>query len=64
MTKADYIQTLDGVGVLGGISNDVDRKPQERDLARVMQIATLLLLKKDFNSAKNILKISIEELEK
>ena len=64
MTKADYIQTLDGVDVLGGISNDVDRKPQERDLARVMQIATLLLLKKDFNSAKDILKISIEELEK
>lgn len=64
MTKADYIQTLDGVDVLGGISNDADRKPQERDLARVMQIATLLLLKKDFNSAKYILKISIEELEK
>ena len=64
MTKADFIQAVDSVVNLSAIANDTSRTPRERDLARVMEVATLLLMKRDFVSAKHILKLSIEELEK
>jgi hypothetical protein len=64
MTKADFIQAVDSVENLEAIANDTSRMPRERDLARVMQTATLLLMKRNFISAKHILKLSIKELEK
>ena len=63
MTKEEFVKTLNVVDVLQDIANDTGRMPKERDLARIMHIATLLLIKGECKSAKDILKISLQELE-
>ena len=63
MTKADFVKTLNVVDILEDISKDTGRMPQERDLARILHIATLLLVKREYKNAKSILKIATEELE-
>ena len=63
MTKEEFVKTLNVVDVLRDIADDTGRMPKERDLARIMHIATLLLIKGEYKSAKDILKIAGEELE-
>jgi len=46
------------------ISEDTGRTPKERDLARVLGMAEILLAREKFESAQNILKIYLEEFEK
>ena len=46
------------------IAEDTKRTPKERDLARTLQLAELLLSKEQFGSAQNILRIYLEEFEK
>jgi hypothetical protein len=60
MTKEDFIKTMDREQTLDEIADDTFRSPAERDLARILQISTLLLLRRDFNSAKRILEIYVE----
>lgn len=63
MTKAEFIQAVDASNPLKVIAGDTGRMPRERDLARIMWIATGLLEKGEYKSAKDILKISLQELE-
>jgi len=63
MTKADFIDVMDDNNPLNRIANDTVRTPNERDLARVMVIATLLLEKGDLISARHILQITLNELK-
>ena len=63
MTKAEFVKTLNVVDILQDIADDTGRMPKERDLARIMHIATLLLIKGEYQNAKSILKIAAEELE-
>ena len=46
------------------ISEDTGRTPKERDLARILGMAEILLAREKFESAQNILKIYLEEFEK
>ena len=62
MTKEDFIKTMDREQSLDEITDDTFRSPAERDLARILQISTLLLLRRDFNSAKRILEIYVTEV--
>lgn len=62
MTKDQFIKEVDQATDLESIANDTSRTYAERDLARAMEIATLLLIRKDFESAKAILKITLKEL--
>jgi hypothetical protein len=62
MTKEEFIQTIVEEQSLDEIANDTSRSPMERDLARILQLSTLLLLEKDFNSAKRILEIYVGEV--
>jgi hypothetical protein len=45
------------------ISEDTGRTPKERDLARILGMAEILLAREKFESAQNILKIYLEEFE-
>jgi hypothetical protein len=45
------------------ISEDTGRTPKERDLARVLGVAEVLLAKEMFESAQAILRIYLEEFE-
>jgi len=45
------------------IADDTLRTPAERDLARILNLATLLLEKGDINKSKDILKIYLGALE-
>jgi hypothetical protein len=62
MTKKEFIETMEREQTLDEMADDTSRTPAERDLARILQISTLLLLRKDFNSAKRILEIYVEEV--
>lgn len=62
MTKQEFIETMDREQSLDQIADDTSRSPAERDLARILQVATLLLLRNDFSSAKRILEIYIQEV--
>jgi hypothetical protein len=62
MTKEEFIQTIVEEQSLDEIANDTSRSPLERDLARILQLSHLLLLEKDFNSAKRILEIYVGEV--
>jgi hypothetical protein len=46
------------------IVEDTSRTPKERDLARILGMAEILLAREKFESAQNILKIYLEEFEK
>ena len=46
------------------ISEDTGRTPKERDLARVLGVAEILLAREMFESAQAILRIYLEEFEK
>ena len=46
------------------IADDTARTPKERDLARVLGVAEVLLAREMFESAQSILKIYLEEFEK
>jgi len=46
------------------ISEDTGRTPKERDLARVLGVAEVLLAREMFESAQAILRIYLEEFEK
>jgi hypothetical protein len=46
------------------IADDTARTPKERDLARVLGMAEMLLAREKFATAQNILKIYLEEFEK
>lgn len=63
MLKEEFVRTLNVVDVLQDIADDTARMPKERDLARILHIATLLLIKGEYRNAKSILKIAGEELE-
>jgi len=58
MIQDKHLQTLKEV------SEDTGRTPKERDLARVLGMAEILLAREKFESAQNILKIYLEEFEK
>jgi 7,8-dihydro-6-hydroxymethylpterin-pyrophosphokinase len=58
MIQDKHLQTLKE------ISEDTGRTPKERDLARILDIAEILLAREKFESAQNILKIYLEEFEK
>jgi hypothetical protein len=45
------------------ISEDTGRTPKERDLARVLGVAEILLAREMFESAQAILRIYLEEFE-
>ncbi len=62
MTKKEFIETMEREQTLDEMADDTSRTPAERDLARILQISTLLLLRKDFNSAKRILEIYVQEV--
>ena len=64
MTKADFIKSVDGINSLEVFADDTSRTPAERDLARILQISSLLLLKGEKESAERILKIYVEEVGK
>lgn len=64
MTKQEFIDTMDKEQSLEQIADDTSRTPAERDLARILQISTLLLLRNDLSSAKRILQIYVEEVGK
>ena len=46
------------------IANDTSRTPKERDLARILGIAEVLLAREMFESAQSILRIYLEEFDK
>jgi thioredoxin-like negative regulator of GroEL len=46
------------------IADNTARTPKERDLARILGMAEILLAREKFESAQNILKIYLEEFEK
>ena len=46
------------------ISEDTGRTPKERDLARVLGVAEILVAREMFESAQAILRIYLEEFEK
>ena len=46
------------------ISEDTGRTPKERDLARILGIAEVLLAREMFESAQAILRIYLKEFEK
>jgi hypothetical protein len=58
MIQDKHLQTLKE------ISEDTGRTPKERDLARILGMAEILLAREKFESAQNILKIYLEEFEK
>lgn len=64
MTKESFLVEVNRVNILTKIADDTSRSYSERDLARVMDIATLCLLKKDYTGAVTVLKIGLEELDK
>jgi hypothetical protein len=45
------------------ISEDTGRTPKERDLARILGVAEILLAREMFESAQAILRIYLEEFE-
>ena len=45
------------------ISEDTSRTPKERDLARILGIAEILLARESFDSAQAILRIYLKEFE-
>jgi hypothetical protein len=57
MIQDKHLQTLKE------ISEDTGRTPKERDLARILGMAEILLAREKFESAQNILKIYLEEFE-
>jgi hypothetical protein len=64
MTKADFIKSVDEINSLEAFADDTSRTPAERDLARILQMSSLLLLRGDKKSAEGILKIYLEEVGK
>ena len=62
MTKQEFIDIMDREQSLEQFADDTSHSPAERDLARILQISTLLLLRNDFSSAKRILEIYVEEV--
>lgn len=58
MIQDKHLQTLKE------ISEDTGRTPKERDLARILSMAEILLAREKFESAQSILKIYLEEFEK
>jgi hypothetical protein len=62
MTKQEFTELFDRERTLGEIADDTSLPYKERDLARILQLSTLLLVRKDFNSAKRILEIYVEEV--
>jgi len=58
MIQDKHLQTLKE------ISEDTGRTPKERDLARILGMAEILLAREKFESAQSILKIYLEEFEK
>jgi hypothetical protein len=46
------------------ISEDTGRTPKERDLARILGMAEILLAREKFESAQAILRIYLEEFQK
>ena len=63
MTKADFIEAIDRANPLTVIANDTGRTPRERDLARILQLATLLLQKGESEKSIDILRIYLSELK-
>ena len=45
------------------ISEDTSRTPKERDLARILGVAEILLARESFDSAQAILRIYLKEFE-
>ena len=45
------------------IANDTSRTPKERDLARILGIAEVLLAREMFESAQSILRIYLKEFD-
>lgn len=64
MTKESFLAEVNQVNILEKIADDTSRSYNERDLARVMDIATLYLLKRDYEGSITVLKIGLEELDK
>ena len=62
MTKADFIKSMNEVNSLEEFADDTSRTPAERDLARILQMSSLLLLRGDKKSAERILEIYLEEV--
>lgn len=63
MTKTEFIEAIDRANPLGRIADDTGRTPRERDLARILQLATLLLQKGESEKSIDILRIYLSELK-
>ena len=57
MIQDKHLQTLKE------ISEDTGRTPKERDLARILGVAEILLAREMFESAQAILRIYLKEFE-
>jgi len=62
MTKKEFSELFAQEKTLNEIAGNTSIPYKERDLARILQLSTLLLVRKDFDSAKRILEIYVEEV--
>lgn len=62
MTKKEFSELFAQEKTLNEIAGNTSIPYEERDLARTLQLSTLLLVRKDFDSAKRILEIYVEEV--
>jgi len=62
MTKKEFSELFAQEKTLNEIAGNTSIPYEERDLARILQLSTLLLVRKDFDSAKRILEIYVEEV--
>jgi hypothetical protein len=58
MIQDKHLQNLKEIG------EDTGRTPKERDLARILGIAEILLAREKFDLAQSIMRIYLEEFEK